>query len=90
MRSQDLSKKEFDSDFLADFSFIFGDMNYRLDTRFDKFIHEVHTAADRLDELDQLTKQMKQRSEHLPPYPDYEEAPIRFLPTYKRAEHNDV
>lgn len=38
-KSRETHKKHFDSDVLADFSVILGDMNYRLDTGYVEFNH---------------------------------------------------
>jgi len=51
-RSREPFKRDFDSDVLADYAVIFGDMNYRLDTGFKEFVEQVHTAPERVTELD--------------------------------------
>lgn len=87
-KSGETHKKKFDSDVLADFSVILGDMNYRLDTGYTQFINEVHTASQRLPELDQLYKVMHDDLSKRC-YVGYEEGVIGFLPTYKRGRQEN-
>jgi hypothetical protein len=46
-KGREAHRRHFDSDILADFAVILGDMNYRLDTGFSQFISQVHTAPQR-------------------------------------------
>jgi len=85
-KSRDGQRQFFDTDVLADFAFILGDLNYRLDTGFSEFVDKVQTAPQKFAELDQLFKTM--RSEDNPSYPGFDEPPVTFLPTYKR-DRND-
>jgi hypothetical protein len=45
-------KRFLDSDVLADFAFVLGDLNYRLDTNFVDFVDKVHTAPQQIQALD--------------------------------------
>jgi len=47
-----------DCDFIADYSFILGDLNYRMNSTYSEMIEDsdrINVAKDLLDELDQLT-----------------------------------
>ena len=51
-RSKNEATLDLDSDVLADYSFVFGDLNYRYNTDFTSFIHRVGEAHTLLEEYD--------------------------------------
>ena len=60
-----------------------GDLNYRMNTCSQHFNNE-HVSTDAVNlipSLDQLVLSRKEGN-----YPNYEEAPITFLPTYKLSK----
>jgi hypothetical protein len=48
-RSKNEATLDLDSDVLADYSFVFGDLNYRYNTDFTNFIHRVGEAHELLE-----------------------------------------
>lgn len=80
IRKMRIQRDELDPDIISDFSFIVGDMNYRLDSTFEELIGQMETIIEKRKELDQLhiacTKYDK--------YPGYQEYEINFMPSYKR------
>lgn len=68
-----------ESDAIADFSFFFGDLNYRLNTNFASLNNtNIQTAIAMIPQSDQLTISRRQGN-----YPGYTEPEITFLPGYK-------
>ena len=96
-------KDSLDQDFVSDYSFILGDLNYRFDSSYDDMIKtdKIKYAPELIDELDQLLKSRKggqievekdgliYAANYQPRYPSYQEAQIDFLPTYKRNTDNN-
>lgn len=79
MRNQ---REEIDPDMIADFSFILGDMNYRMEGDFETLVPRINEIVKLRKGLDQLYKSMNE----LGKYPDYTEYDINFKPTYKRIK----
>jgi hypothetical protein len=54
------SNPDLDEDFLADYSFILGDLNYRFDSTYQDFVNSdlIKFANERIEDLDQLHKSM--------------------------------
>jgi len=76
MKMQDIQRAfpGLESDAIADFSFIFGDMNYRLNTDFASLNNSnMSNAVGMIPTHDQLTLARKEKN-----YPGYEEAEITF------------
>lgn len=68
-----------ESDTIADFSFFFGDMNYRLNTKFSKLNNSnIQQALTLIPTHDQLLISRREKN-----YPGYIEPEITFLPGYK-------
>ena len=68
-----------DTDTLADFNFILGDLNYRLESSFSELNDEtINLCHDMLKDREQLTEARKKGL-----YPLYEEPEIKFKPSYK-------
>ena len=68
-----------ESDSLAEFSFFFGDLNYRLNTCFAKLNNNnIQDSIGMIHTHDQLT--IAREENH---YPMYTEPAINFLPGYK-------
>ena len=76
-------REEMDPDVIADFSFILGDMNYRMEGFYETLVPKIDTIVEERKNLDQLYKSMTQFGR----YPDYIEQEITFKPTYKRNKH---
>lgn len=53
-----LQREEIDPDVLADFSFILGDFNYRMETTYLELIPQIHDILVLRKSLDQLHKAM--------------------------------
>ena len=72
-----------ESDQTSQFCIFMGDMNYRMNTRYQDFNNDnVRTdAINMIPTHDQLTLTLKEGN-----YPNYQEAPISFLPSYKLAK----
>ena len=72
-----------ESDQTSQFCIFMGDMNYRMNTRYQDFNNDnVRTdAINMISTHDQLTLTLKEGN-----YPNYQEAPISFLPSYKLAK----
>ena len=68
--------KELDSDSAADFTYVMGDMNYRLNSTFTKLNKDLSQTKNL--ELEQLHLSRKKGN-----YSGYEEPKIDFFPTYK-------
>ena len=64
----------------SDICIFMGDMNYRMNTRFQDFnnTNVFDEAVDMIPTHDQLVQSMSQGN-----YPEYQEAPITFFPSYK-------
>ena len=82
IRKMRIQREELDPDFIADFSFILGDMNYRMEGAYDTLVPRLDEIVKLRKELDQLHKSMTE----LGRYPDYHEFDIEFKPTYKRIK----
>ena len=70
-----------ETDALCDFNFIIGDINSRFNRTYTQHIAEIHKSPDMAVDYDQMIDQM--RKGH---YPNYQENPITFMPTYKRHD----
>lgn len=68
---------DLECDSLADYTFFFGDMNYRLNSTFEHL--STHMEETKNQSLDQLFQSMTKFIQ----YPCYEEGDIAFAPTYK-------
>ena len=85
-KSKNESTHNIDCDVLADYSFIFGDLNYRMNTDFTSLIGKIDQASSlrlKLDQLERCRKGYHEDDKGLGMYPDYEEPPISFAPSYK-------
>lgn len=97
-------RPEMDPDVSYDYSFILGDLNYRMDSNFHDMImtQQINLAHELLDQYDQLSKSRRggQMTHYLPngqavvqnhskKYPGYYEAKIDFKPTYKRNKNDN-
>lgn len=82
VRKMRVQREEIDPDVVADFCFILGDMNYRMDGSFDSLVPQIETIIEKRKGLDQLYRSMNE----LGKYPDYLEYDINFKPTYKREK----
>ena len=70
----------FDTDGMADFSFVLGDLNYRFKTTYQQHIKRVGESKNMLYDLDELTQEIVINNKYF----NYKEMPINFDPTYKR------
>lgn len=80
LKLQDLQQTRYtglECDSLADFSFIFGDLNYRLNSDFEYLT--AHMEETKKKSMDQLYLSMNKSNN----YPCYEEGEITWPPTYK-------
>ena len=61
IRSLKIERQELDPDLLADYNFILGDLNYRMDLTYEEMIEtdQIKIANQLIDKLDQLRKSMK-------------------------------
>ena len=82
MRNQ---REEIDPDIIADYSFILGDLNYRIEGDFDTILGKLDQIVKLRKGLDQLSRSMQE----LGKYADYIEEEIRFKPSYKRNKYDD-
>ncbi|CDW91774.1 endonuclease exonuclease phosphatase family protein [Stylonychia lemnae] len=76
MRNQ---REELDPDIISDFSFIIGDLNYRLESTFEDLAPQIDKVIQLRKSLDQFEKARLQDR-----YTEYTEYDINFMPTYKR------
>jgi len=83
MREQ---REELDPDVIADFAFILGDMNYRMEGTYEGLVPQIDKIVQMRPKLDQLHKAMTEQCK----YPDYQEQEIAFYPTYKRSKVDDT
>jgi hypothetical protein len=51
-KSKEDQTLDMDADFLSDYNFIFGDLNYRMDSTFSEMIYDVARAHTMLDSHD--------------------------------------
>lgn len=65
-----------DCDSTADFTYILGDMNYRINSTFSLLTKNIELS--RAEEMDQLYLSFRKGN-----YPGYKEPKKNFLPTYK-------
>jgi hypothetical protein len=89
-RSKGESTLDLDSDIVADYSFIFGDLNYRFNTNFTDMIDRVDEAPSMIEEMCQLkfvVKDLDDDAEGLGAYPNYLEPEITFGPSYKKCKN---
>mmetsp|Transcript_26318 Transcript_26318/g.19746 ORF Transcript_26318/g.19746 Transcript_26318/m.19746 type:complete len:112 (+) Transcript_26318:102-437(+) len=84
LRKLPVYREELDSDAMADYSFIIGDFNYRMNSTFTELVPQMEKILELRPKLDQLHIAMNFQNK----YPGYFEAPIAFLPTYKRHATN--
>lgn len=82
IRNLKIHRDELDPDVLSDFSFILGDLNYRLNTTYLDLIPLIDKVLELKVNLDQLHLAMATQGR----YPAYVEFPITFKPTYKRSK----
>ena len=82
MRNQ---REEIDPDLMADFSFILGDLNYRMDGTFDEVTKKLDNILEERKKLDQLHRSMNDSKK----YTNYHEYDITFVPTYKKNKFED-
>ncbi len=75
-----VSRKEFDCDFIADHSFILGDLNYRSNSTFTDCIDFVDQKYEYFKPIDQLHLTLLGKQLYI----GYKEPPINFIPTYRR------
>jgi hypothetical protein len=52
LKSKEDQTLDMDADFLSDYNFIFGDLNYRMDSTFSEMIYDVARAHTMLDSHD--------------------------------------
>ena len=57
-KSKNEQTLDLDADFLCDYNFIFGDLNYRMDSTFSEMIYDIAKAHTMLSSHDQLTRCM--------------------------------
>eukprot|EP00347_Sterkiella_histriomuscorum_P004413 403360556 len=76
MRNQ---REEIDPDMISDFSFILGDLNYRMESTYDELVQRLNEIIKLRLKMDQLLKAISQGK-----YPLYKEFAINFMPSYKR------
>ena len=67
-------------DAVSDFNWILGDMNARFKSTYSEHIDKVKDSYKYIQRLCDLTEAITVDSK----YPNYEEMPITFMPTYKR------
>ena len=77
-------KDMIEPDAVHDFNFFMGDLNFRFNRTFSEHMPDLARSPQLLRELDQLHEARENGS-----FPDYEEAQIKFMPTYKRMKHNN-
>ena len=82
IRKMRVQREELDPDVAADFAFILGDMNYRMEGAFDTLVPQLDKIVQLRKGLDQLYKAMNEQFR----YPDYHEYDINFKPSYKRSK----
>jgi hypothetical protein len=85
IRKMRVQREEMDPDVAADFAFILGDMNYRMEGTFEELVPHIDKLVGMRKKLDQLHKSMTEQGK----YPDYKEFDINFLPTYKKSKVDD-
>ena len=72
-------------DAVNDFNFFMGDLNFRFNRTFTEHYPQVKLSPELFRELDQL-----HIARELGSFPNYSEAQVKFMPTYKRMKtHND-
>jgi hypothetical protein len=85
------NKYQFDS---HQIKFIFGDLNFRIHSKYDEVINELGNVKEgnKADILSALFKQdqLTLLGQHYEWLNDYEEMPIDFMPTYKYDPGTDV
>ena len=72
-----------ETDSAADFNFFFGDMNFRINSTYTKFMPNIEHASQLVNQMDQLNKLREVEGI----FPDYIEPEITFKPTYKLKKH---
>jgi hypothetical protein len=82
IRNLKIHRDELDPDVLADFSFILGDLNYRMNSTYLELAPQIDKILELKVTLDQLHLAMATQGR----YPAYVEFPITFKPTYKRSK----
>lgn len=73
-----------ESDCISDLSIFMGDLNYRMMTSYSEF-NNINVERDALrlfPVLDQLILSMSREEQHYN-YPGYQEASVKFMPSYK-------
>jgi hypothetical protein len=75
-----IHREELDPDIIADFSFILGDMNCRMNGSYDEIMSKLDNIRELRKYYDKLYKSMITYEKYL----DYHEYDIQFMPTYKR------
>ena len=86
IKSLRVFREEIDPDFLCDFSFLLGDFNYRLQSTFlelHPYLADITSLRIGLDQLHLVMNELGK-------YPEYQEPPINFKPTYKRSKVDET
>jgi len=79
-----------DSDVLADYTWIFGDLNYRMNSNFQDLVPLIKDCPSLIKSLDQYTEAIKSYEEEgSAAYPDFEESEITFPPSYKKCKNKE-
>ena len=78
-------KDMLEPDAVHDFNFFMGDLNFRFNRTFTEHMPDIQRSPELFRELDQLHE-----ARELGSFPNYIEAQVKFMPTYKRMKtHND-
>jgi len=79
-----------DSDVLSDYTWIFGDLNYRMNSNFVELVPLIADCPALIPTLDQYSEAVKSYEEEgCAAYPDFEEPKITFPPSYKKCKNKE-